>query len=45
MFILYTVYSSGGNAVGPYKDHFWKGQKDGKKVNFEKIKINMLIWD
>jgi hypothetical protein len=25
MFILYTVYtsSSGGNAVGPYKDHLF----------------------
>jgi hypothetical protein len=30
------LYIAGGNAVGPYKDHFIIGQNEGKKLKFHK---------
>jgi hypothetical protein len=36
MYMLCTVHTAGGNAVGPYKDHFCIGQKSIKKLKFPK---------
>jgi hypothetical protein len=38
-----TVHTLGGNAVGPYTDHFCMGQKDGKKLKFHKNQHNYVI--
>jgi hypothetical protein len=32
--ILIIAYTAGGNAVGPYEDHFCMDQIVGKKVKF-----------
>jgi hypothetical protein len=33
------------NAVGPYTNNFRIDQNDGEKLKFQKINVNMLLWD
>jgi hypothetical protein len=43
--ICYTVYTAGGNAVGPYTDHFSKGQNHAKKLKFRKNRYKYVtLW-
>jgi hypothetical protein len=36
IYLLYNIHTAGGNAVGPYKDHFCMGKKGAKKLKYPK---------